>query len=127
MIKGYPLQKFLLLQGPGGNGKSVLINFISAILGEKENVSNMTLDTLENEKFGRVHLYGKHLNAFADIDASFFKNSSFIKALTGDDYIYAEYKGRDEQLIVLIQIFNQAHIKAQLENPPQTAPNTSPK
>lgn len=94
LIKDYPLQKFLVLHGAGGNGKSTLINFITAVLGEK-NVSNISLHTLENEKFGRAHLKGKLLNGCADIDDSFFNSSAFLKGLTGNDMIYAEHKGID--------------------------------
>lgn len=93
-IKGYPLQKLLILQGGGGNGKSTLINFVSDILGKK-NIANLSLDTLENEKFGRAHLKGKLLNGCADINDNFFKSTEFIKGLTGNDTIYAEFKGKD--------------------------------
>lgn len=94
LIKGYPLQKLLILHGSGGNGKSTLINFVSDFLGSK-NVSNISLDTLQNEKFGRAHLKGKLLNGCADISDTFFKSTDFIKGLTGNDTIYAEFKGED--------------------------------
>lgn len=94
LIKDYPLQKLLILQGPGGNGKSTLINFISGVLDER-NISNLSLDTIQNERFARIQLKGKLMNSFADINDSYFNSMDIIKSITGDDYIYGEYKGQD--------------------------------
>ncbi|MGW6353196.1 DNA primase family protein, partial [Streptomyces sp. NPDC055080] len=94
MVKGYPLQKLLILQGSGGNGKSTLINFISSIIGA-ENTSNLSLDTLQNDRFGKAHLKGKMLNACADISDTFFESMATIKEITGDDKSYAEFKGQN--------------------------------
>ncbi|HDR4411974.1 TPA: primase C-terminal domain-containing protein [Bacillus cereus] len=94
MIKGYDIQKFVFLYGDGDNGKSTLINLISLILGQN-NVSSVSLNSLQNERFSRVQLYNKLFNSVADISDDFYSSSDFIKALTGDDSIMVEYKGRD--------------------------------
>ncbi|EFZ2114360.1 hypothetical protein BOY45_004342, partial [Shigella flexneri] len=94
MVKGYPLQKLLILHGSGGNGKSTLINFISGVIGA-ENTSNLSLDTLQNDRFGKAHLKGKMLNACADISDTFFESMATIKEITGDDKSYAEFKGQN--------------------------------
>lgn len=94
MIKGYDIQKFVFLYGDGDNGKSTLINLISLILGQN-NVSSVSLRSLQTERFSRVQLYNKLFNSVADISDDFYDSSDFIKALTGDDSIMVEYKGRD--------------------------------
>lgn len=94
MIKGYDIQKFVFLYGDGDNGKSTLINLISLILGQN-NISSVSLNSLQNERFSRVQLYNKLFNSVADISDDFYSSSDFIKALTGDDSIMVEYKGRD--------------------------------
>ena len=91
-----PFQNFTILQGGGGNGKSTFINHLTDIIGER-NVSNASLADIAdgNNRFAKSMLFQKEVNAFADIDSSFLKSTSIIKALTGWDKIFAEYKGRD--------------------------------
>lgn len=91
-----PFQALTILKGGGGNGKSFFINHLMDIIGE-QNTSNASLVDLADgqNRFSKAMLFQKEVNAFADIDASFLKSTSIIKALTGNDKIYAEYKGRD--------------------------------
>lgn len=56
------LQKALVLNGPGSNGKSVFCDIITALLG-RENVSSYTMDSLTKEESrSRAHLENKLLN-----------------------------------------------------------------
>ena len=59
-----PTQQFMYLVGQGGVGKSMLLNFISEVVG-KDNISNISIQNL-NEKFVNADLFGKTLNLFAD-------------------------------------------------------------
>ena len=49
------LEKMLLLYGSGANGKSVFFEVINALLG-KENISNYSLASLNEEQIGRAHV-----------------------------------------------------------------------
>lgn len=91
-----PFQKFVILRGSGGDGKSTFLNYVRKIIGNS-NTSNVDLKGLSGKeaKFNTSHLYGKELNYFADIGKDYLKDSSTVKALTGDDYITGEFKGKD--------------------------------
>lgn len=91
-----PFQKFVILRGSGGDGKSTFLNYVRKMIGGS-NTSSVDLKGLsgDNAKFNTSHLYGKELNYFADIGKNYLEDSSTIKALTGDDYITGEFKGKD--------------------------------
>jgi putative DNA primase/helicase len=86
--------KIVFLYGSGGNGKGVLLNIIMNLLGV-ENISNMSLNDLEEDKFSRANLYGKLSNICGDIDNRILTNTGIIKSLTGGDFVYAQFKGVD--------------------------------
>jgi putative DNA primase/helicase len=86
--------KILFLHGSGGNGKGTLINIIQHFLGDN-NITNMSLRDLSEDKFSRAHLYGKLANICGDIDNHVLNNTGIIKSLTGDDTVYAQFKGVD--------------------------------
>jgi P4 family phage/plasmid primase-like protien len=87
------LQKFLILKGQGGTGKSLLIKIIETIVG-RENSSSISLQQL-NEKFYPYMLLGKLLNACADIPSKAMEAVDGIKKATGEDSLFAEKKGKD--------------------------------
>ena len=91
-----PFQALIILQGTGQNGKTTFIEFVKQILG-KRNVSNVALQDLANKdnRFTGSQLYQKEANMFADLDDSFLKTTGQLKALTGDDTTFAEFKGKD--------------------------------
>jgi P4 family phage/plasmid primase-like protien len=80
-----------LFVGEGCNGKSTLIGVMVDLLGP-ENVSAETLQSLNENKFASAKLYGKLLNAFADLPSNPLKQSSTFKTLTGGDQVRAELK-----------------------------------
>lgn len=84
-------QKALMLHGPGGNGRSTLLNVITALLGS-DNVSNHQLQSLAEGRFESADLYGKLANICADITAEELRHSGLFKAITGGDEIQAEHK-----------------------------------
>jgi putative DNA primase/helicase len=86
--------KIVFLYGSGGNGKGVLLNIIMNLLGV-DNISNMSLNDLEEDKFSRANLYGKLSNICGDIDNRIISNTGIIKSLTGGDFVYAQFKGID--------------------------------
>lgn len=91
LIPDRRFEKTVMLTGEGENGKSVLLDLIGYLLGEN-NVSNIALQDLEENRFRVAELYGKLANIFSDLDARGLKSSSMFKTLTTGDWITAERK-----------------------------------
>ena len=85
------LQKFMVIIGIPGSGKSTAINLLIDTVGE-ENVSCITLQDL-NERFTPTELLGRLLNACADLPKKALEQVDAIKRITGEDLIKGEYKG----------------------------------
>jgi len=94
LIKDYRYQRCLVLLGDGDNGKSTLLNVITALLGP-ENIATETLYRLTANRFSPAELYGKLANISADIGPDELRHTGTIKMLTGGDWITAERKNRD--------------------------------
>lgn len=83
-VNGYPIQRLYFWLGPGGNGKSTIMQVITAMFG-KENISYASLQDLEGDKnYCQQGLYGKKVNMGGDIPSD---TTSFdiINKLTGGD------------------------------------------
>lgn len=87
------MQKFLMLVGNGGTGKSVIINLFQNIIG-LENTSNVSMQDL-NRKFYAAGLFGKLLNSCGDIPCRAMETTDVLKKATGEDQILYELKGKD--------------------------------
>lgn len=90
-------QKFMILSGNGGEGKSTILNYLRSLIGAS-NTSNVDLAALTNQKDARFmtsKLYQKDLNYFADIGDKFMDQTSILKGLTGGDAITGEFKNKD--------------------------------
>lgn len=85
------LQKFMIITGIPGSGKSTTINMLTDAVGG-ENVSCITLQDL-NERFTPTELLGKLLNACADLPKKALDQVDAIKRITGEDLVKGEYKG----------------------------------
>lgn len=86
-------QKFLVLKGSGGTGKSTLIHLIENAVGV-ENISNISLSEL-TQRFGCFALMGKLMNSCADLEVKALEDVSTLKKILGEDILRAEQKGRD--------------------------------
>jgi len=87
-------EKLILMFGPGGNGKSVLLKVATALIGE-ENAAHVPLQELVDNRFYRAELIGKRLNVFADIEEVSPKQRGILKALVSGDSILVDRKYRD--------------------------------
>ncbi len=94
MYSGNPLHKAVMLHGSGRNGKGTWIRMIKSILGV-ENVTAVTLQALNMERFAAASLFGKIANIAGDIDGTYLEQTAKFKAITGEDVITAEFKNRD--------------------------------
>lgn len=95
MVPYAALQKALLLLGPGGTGRSTFLIALFNLLGGHRNVSTLTLQRIENDRFAAARLVGKLANICADLPSTHLESSSVFKSITGGDPIVAEYKFKD--------------------------------
>lgn len=91
--KDTSFQKFMLLCGEGGTGKSTLLRLCELFVGTK-NTSNISLLEL-NQRFASFGLLGKLLNSCADLEIEALQDVSIIKKCLGEDSLRGEQKGRD--------------------------------
>jgi P4 family phage/plasmid primase-like protien len=88
------IQKAILLEGEGGNGKPTYLRGVIAFLG-RYNVSSLSLQKLEADRFAAARLVGKLANICPDLPSEHLAGTSMFKAITGGDIITAEYKYHD--------------------------------
>lgn len=93
LFSGNPLQKAFLFFGAGRNGKGTLMRVILEMLGAP-NVSAVSLDALNSNRFASAALFGRIANLAGDIDATFQQETAKFKQLTGGDLMDAEEKHR---------------------------------
>lgn len=94
LMNGNPLQKAILCLGEGSNGKGVTQRLIQKIAGKKH-ISNVTLDSIMENRFSSSELFGKLANIAGDIDSTYQSKTAKFKSITGDDEISAERKFKD--------------------------------
>lgn len=84
-------QKFMILYGIGGTGKSVLLRMLSNAIGA-ENYVSVSLQQL-SERFTTSALVGKIACIYADLPSEALKDTSIVKTIVGEDPVKGEYKG----------------------------------
>jgi len=94
LYNGNPLHKAIMLMGSGRNGKGTLLRTITALIGAG-NITAVSLHALVSNRFSTANLFGKLANIAGDIDGTYLESTATFKAITGQDRITAEHKGRD--------------------------------
>lgn len=84
------MHKFLWLVGSGGNGKSLILSILTALIG-KHNISYAQIERLQ-EKFVRAELQGKLVNISSEMSAQSTVSDGYLKQITAGDIIEAERK-----------------------------------
>lgn len=93
LLNGNQMQKFFIIVGEGGNGKSTFLKIITGVFGDS-NISRLQLEDMD-EKFRVGELFGKIINLGDDIEGGqIFKSAQLKKIVTGEP-IMAESKGKD--------------------------------
>lgn len=90
LVSHTKFEKFFVLVGPGGNGKSVLCKLAKAMVGAK-NCSAVQLDQLNNT-FQRSHLDGKLLNLITELDQQAQIDDGALKAVVSGEVMTVEEK-----------------------------------
>ena len=83
-------EKFLWLEGPGGNGKSVLLEIMAALVGA-ENVLYAQLERL-NISAVRAELEGKKLNISSEMSPNATIADGYLKQIVSGEMIEADRK-----------------------------------
>lgn len=91
--KRYIFQKVFIFTGIGSNGKSVLLNIISHLLGDGF-VSHLSLTNI-NDSHLIGDLYMKLANINSELPEERLVDNNSFKALTGNDRVTANPKHRD--------------------------------
>jgi putative DNA primase/helicase len=84
------MHKFLWMVGAGGNGKSVILEVLTALVG-RHNISFAQIERLQ-EKFVRAELSGKLLNISSEMSAQGTVADGYLKQIVSGDVIEAERK-----------------------------------
>lgn len=88
------LQKFLMIYGQPGTGKSTLINLLTHVIGAS-NVANKSLLDICTDRFAAYGIIGKLCNFSADLEAKAIEDPATLKKITGQDNVTVQRKGVD--------------------------------
>lgn len=96
-LRSYFIEALFFLIGDGGNGKSLLLNILSALLGGSEHCSYLTFKELAEPKNENMlyDLFGKSANICGDTGKQKLKETDTLKKITGNDYIRARRLYKD--------------------------------
>ena len=86
--------------GRGSNGKSVLIKFLTAVIGARHTAS-VSLDDLQDSSFAWHALLGKRLNLPSESGSSAYVESEKLKAVITGDQITINRKNKDHISVIL--------------------------
>lgn len=109
------LEKVLLLYGGGQNGKSVLFDIISALLG-RQNISSLSLQSLTSKEGSRAMIENKLLNYASEINGKL--ESDMFKKLASGEPVEARllYNNQIEITDYARLMFNCNELPREVEN-----------
>lgn len=102
-----PIQLFVILLSPGGDGKTTFMNHLTTLVGY-ENTSFVSLVDLADKRpnnFSHSELYNKYLNEYDDISNAYIPDTTVLQKLTGGSSITAPVKNRPG-----VTLFNYAKL-----------------
>lgn len=88
LLRSNPFKKMAMFIGEHDTGKTTTAQLLEAFLSP-ENVSNLSLDAIMDDKFDRIKLDGKLANISGELSPQFLKDPTMLKALTGSDRLSA--------------------------------------
>ena len=84
LLPDYPLHIIFALIGDGSNGKGSFERMIEKFIG-KENCASSDIELLSNTQSERAKIYKKLVCIIGEIDKGIFKQTKWLKRLSGDD------------------------------------------
>jgi P4 family phage/plasmid primase-like protien len=91
LFRTYRVQKAVMMTGAGANGKGVLLHMLAHFLGP-DNISAVSLQDLEGNRFKCAEMYMKLANIYADLSQRALGSLGIFKLATGEDWVEAERK-----------------------------------
>jgi putative DNA primase/helicase len=88
----YIVPSFMILVGDTHTGKTTFENLVRTFLGE-ENCAAESPQSLEEDRWSIGNLYGKIANLSDDISGKDLKDTSKLRAMTGNSTMRGEWKG----------------------------------
>ncbi|UXF50794.1 MAG: DNA primase [Haloquadratum phage sp.] len=92
LMPGHPYRAFLIMYGPGSNGKTRVGKLLRGFVGEENAASVELQDLTGDDNFATGGLPGAFVNIGDDISVSEIRDTSIIKSLTGDGTVRANEK-----------------------------------
>ena len=96
LVQESPFDKMFILYdgGIGGTGKGTFLKILERLIGE-DNVSNLKLQDICDDKWAAPQLLGKSANIYADLPSNQLTDPSMIRTITSRDTIevHAKFKG----------------------------------
>jgi putative DNA primase/helicase len=90
LIPDTRMDKFVWMIGPGGNGKSLILEIVEWLIG-KANITNAHIDRFQ-DKYVRAELQGKLVNISSEMNADATVSDGYLKQIVTGDRIDAERK-----------------------------------
>ncbi len=117
--RDYTIQTAILFLGEGENGKSVMLDLLTAFLG-KDNISSIALQDFGKDRFASANLYERLANIRGDLSTEALYKTGTFKMLTGGDVISADVKFKNR-----FNFFNYAKLIFSANKPPKTYDKTT--
>lgn len=92
LMPGHPYRAFVIMYGPGSNGKTRFGKLLRGFVGEDNAASVELQDLTGDDAFATGGLPGAFVNVGDDISVGELRDTSIIKSLTGDGTIRANAK-----------------------------------
>jgi putative DNA primase/helicase len=91
LMPGHPYKAFVVMFGPGDNGKSAVGRLFRRFVGD-ENAASVELRDFREDDFATGDLPGKMINVGDDLSGKKIRDVSMLKRLTGGDTLRANEK-----------------------------------
>lgn len=91
LMPGHPFKAFVVMYGPGDNGKSAVGSLFREFVGD-DNAAAVELRDFREDDFATGDLPGKMINVGDDLSGKKIRDVSMLKRLTGGDTLRANQK-----------------------------------
>jgi putative DNA primase/helicase len=92
LMPGHPYRAFVMMYGPGSNGKTRVGKLLRGFVGEENAAAVELQDLTGGDSFATGALPGAFVNVGDDVSVGEIRDTSIIKSLTGDGTIRANRK-----------------------------------
>jgi len=94
LLPHYDYKAFMVLFGPGDNGKTTFYNVVEQLLGGQPNISAAEMAEIAENRFRAETVIGNYANIAAEMNARKIDDMGMIKKMTGGDTFQVEPKGK---------------------------------